>query len=418
MSNVMSIVAYTNARIIDPANDMDITGSLIIENGCIALVGAGITIPKNAETIDCGGRILCPGFIDMRAHSVDTDAALSGGITTLILQPDQTTTIDHDSAVERIISRAKDAKSLKVYPMGAATKGMEGAEIAEIGQMINSGAVAFTDCRKSVNNAQVMRRLMEYSKYFDGLIVQFAEEPTLADDGVAHEGDIATQLGLSGIPAIAEAAQIDRDASLAEMTGAKLHIALISSRAGLKAVRNAKDRGINITCSVAPHYLQLNHNAMEGYRTFAKVSPPLREEEDRLALIEALADGTIDTIVSDHDPQSEDVKRLPFAQAAAGVVGFETMLAMSLSCVHSGSLSIQKLIAALSTNPARILGLNSGTLSVGSTADITIFDPDKPWQIDADKLKSKAKNTAFDTLPTQGLVWRTIVDGSCVYKGN
>lgn len=413
----MTSILYTDAKIIDPANNIDMLGSLLTVDGKIAAIDTDITPPEGAEIIECDGRILCPGFIDMRAHAVETEAALAGGITTLILQPDQTTTIDHDSAVERIISRAKAGRSLKVYPMGAATKGMQGDEIAEVGKMLTSGAVAVTDCRKPVANAQVMRRLMEYCRYFDCLIVQFAEESALTDDGVAHEGHIATQMGLIGIPAIAEAIQIERDALLAELTGAKLHIALVSSREGLKAIRAAKDRGINISCSVAPHYLQLNHNAMEGYRTFAKVSPPLREEEDRLALIEALGDGTIDSLVSDHDPRSADVKRLPFAQAAPGVIGFETMLATSLSCVHSGQIRMTTMIATLTCNPAKILGLDTGTLKVGSAADITIFDPDMPWRIEAEKLLSADKNTAFDTLPCQGKVWRTITDGNCVYKG-
>lgn len=413
----MTSTVYTNARIIDPANTIDMLGSLVTKDGVVTAVGADVTSPKGAEIVECDGRILCPGFIDMRAHAVETEAALAGGITTLILQPDQTTTIDHDSAVERIISRAKTSQSLKVYPMGAATKGMQGDEIAEIGKMLASGAVAITDCRKSIANAQVMRRLMEYCKYFDCLTVQFAQEPALADNGVAHEGYIATQMGLNGIPAIAEAIQIERDASLAEITGARLHIALVSSRQGLKAIKAAKDRGVNITCSVAPHYLQLNHNAMEGYRTFAKVSPPLREEEDRLALIEALADGTIDTLVSDHDPLSADVKRLPFAQAATGVIGFETMLATALSPVHAGQVTMTRLVAALTSNPAKILGLDSGNLAVGMVADITIFDPETPWRIEADNLISADKNTAFDTLPCQGKVWMTISDGTCVYKG-
>lgn len=413
----MTSTVYTNARIIDPANTIDMLGSLVTEGGFITAIGEDVTSPTHAEIVECDGRILCPGFIDMRAHAVETEAALAGGITTLILQPDQTTTIDHDSAVERIISKAKASQSLKVYPMGAATKGMQGDEIAEIGKMLASGAVAITDCRKPIDNAQVMRRLMEYCRYFDCLVVQFAEESALARDGVAHEGHIATQMGLNGIPAIAEAMQIERDALLAEATGARLHIALVSSREGLKAVRAAKGRGVDITCSVAPHYLQLNHNAMEGYRTFAKVSPPLREEEDRLALIEALADGTIDTLVSDHDPRSADVKRLPFAQAATGVIGFETMLATALSCVHAGHVTMTRLIAALTCNPAKILGLDSGNLAVGRVADLTIFDPDTPWRIDAENLISADKNTAFDTLPCQGKVWRTISDGNCVYKG-
>ncbi|MBL4639692.1 MAG: amidohydrolase family protein [Kordiimonadaceae bacterium] len=282
--------------------------------------------------------------------------------------------------------------------------------------MKRSGAVAFTDCRRPVSDSQVMLRLLEYAGYFDALIVQFPEDKSLASGGIAHEGEIATRLGLAGIPAAAEALQIDRDIRLAGINGSRIHFSIISSRDGVEAIRIAKKRGAKVTCSTAPHYLMLNENAVEGYRTFAKVSPPLRSEEDRLALIAGLADGTIDTLVSDHDPKSEDVKRLPFAQAHPGIVGLETLLSMSLSTVHSGKVPLMNVIRALTSAPADLLDLDTGKLEVGSYADLTIFDPDKPWVVDAEKLTSSAKNTPFDTLPTQGQVWQTIVGGETLFK--
>lgn len=411
------ITAYTNARLIDPASRLDQTGTLIVNNSKIAEFGPAVTIPDGATIVDCKGRILCPGFIDMRAHAVDADAALAGGITTVILQPDQTTTIDSDPVVERIRRRAEDTLTVNVYPMGAATRGMEGRELAEIGQMQTSGAVAFTDCRKPVADSQVMRRLMEYASYFGALIVQFPQDQGLANGGIAHEGEVATRLGFAGIPAMAEVIQIERDARLSEMTGTPVHFALISSREGVEAIRAAKARGVKVSCSTAPHYLHLNDNAMEGYRTFAKVSPPLRSEEDRLALIDGIADGTIDTLVSDHDPKSEDVKRLPFGQAAAGIVGFETLLALALGPVHSGKLDVTTMLAALTSTPADLLGLPCGRLKEGAPADLVIFDPDKPWRIDREAFRASARNTPFDTLPVQGQVWQTIVGGKVLFGG-
>jgi len=409
--------AYTNARIIDPAADYDAHGTLVVSGNLIEGYGSDIDTSGVSETIDCGGKILCPGFIDMRAHAVDAESALAGGITTIILQPDQTTTIETDAVVERIRHRSVDSQIVSVYPMGTATQGMKGQQIAEIGQMQQSGAVGFTDCNHAVTDAQVMRRLLEYANHFDALIVQYAENAELGADAVAHEGEIATRLGLASVPSAAEAMQIDRDARLAELTGARLHFALISSKDGVDAVRAAKARGAKVTCSTAPHYLHLNDNAVEGYRTFAKVRPPLRSEEDRLALIGAVADGTIDTLVSDHSPKSADVKRLPFAQASSGIVGFETLLALSLAPVHAGKISLMTMLKALTINPAQLLGLPTGTLAAGSFADLVVFDPNKPWRIDADALISSAKNTPFDTLPVQGRVWRTVADGISVYEG-
>jgi len=409
---------YKNARIIDPATGYDKKGALLSNGSKIVGYGETIDAPKGATIIDCDGRVLCPGFIDMRAHAVDPVAAPAGGITTVILQPDQNTMIENDAVVERIRRRSIDGGSSRVYPMGAATQRMNGEQIAEIGQMQQSGAVGFTDCRKAVSNAQVMRRLLEYAGYFGALIVQYPEEANLAANGVAHEGETATRLGLAGIPSAAEAIQIERDTRLAEMTDSRIHFSMISSQEGVAVVRAAKKRGVKVTCSTAPHYLVLNDNALEGYRTFAKVLPPLREESDRLALIEAIADGTIDTIVSDHDPKSADVKRLPFAQAAHGIVGFETLLPIALAPVHAGKVTLMALLRTLTSTPATLLGLNSGTLEAGAPADLVIFDPDKPWRIDVEALHSSAKNTPFDTLPVQGQVWRTIVNGETLFEGN
>ncbi|WP_417451750.1 dihydroorotase [Kordiimonas sp.] len=410
------ITAYINARIIDPCTGYDGNGTLVTEGQTIAAFGPNVKAPADAAIVDCHGRVLCPGFIDMRAHRVDAESALKGGITTVILQPDQTTIIDTDAVVERIRRRSEDSETVHVFPMGTATRGMQGSQIAEIGQMLQSGAVGFTDCRTPVSDSQVMRRLLEYANHFGALIVQFAEDKSLSCGAVAHEGEISTRLGLTGVPAAAEVIQIERDARLAELTGARIHFALISSRDGVEAIRAAKKRGIKVTCSTAPHYLHLNDNALEGYRTFAKVRPPLRSEEDRLALVAGLADGTIDTVVSDHDPKSADVKRLPFSQAAEGLVGFETLLPLTLAPVHSGHIELMTLLRALTSKPAELLGLPSGRLDQGAPADLVIFDPDKPWRIAQDDLLSSAKNMPFDTLPVQGQVWQTIVAGKALYS--
>ena len=409
----------TNTRLIDPASGLDAPGHILCKDGLIAGVSTGTaqpSVPEGTEVFDAQGRITAPGLVDMRAHAVDIPAALAGGVTTLTLQPDQTTCIDTDAVVERIRRRSVEDGRLSVIPMGALTKGMAGTEITEIGQMYLAGSRAFTDCRQSVADARVMRRIMEYVHHFGALVVDFACEPSLAHEGVAREGEIATRLGLNGIPAIAEAIQIERNVRLAEFPGCRVHIALVSTREGVEVVRAAKARGVKISAATAPHYLYLNDNAVEGYRTFAKFSPPLGGEEDRLALIAGVADGTIDTLVSDHDPKAADVKRLPFAQAAHGVVGLETLLPLTLTAVHAGKLDLMVALKALTSAPAAHLGLNAGQLKEGFAADISVFDTDTPYKLERHQLKAQSQNMIADSLLLQGKVWATFKDGVCHYN--
>jgi len=409
-------IAFTNARLLDPSTGRDETGNLLIDEGQIAAIGADAKLPESGRIINCKGKLLIPGIVDLRAHSVDMASAARGGITTLALQPDQNTVIDNDAAIERIIAKARDAGGVRVLPMGAATKKLAGAEMAELGLMQASGAIAFTDDRRAIADANLMRRLLEYAKHFGALVVQFPQEPSLAADGIVHEGPTATRIGLKGIPAAAEAIQIERDLRLAELTGGRLHFSMLSSRLGVEAIRRGKAMGLEISAATSPAYLHFNDNALEGFRTFAKLSPPLRSEEDRLSLIEGLADGTIDCLVSDHDPRAEDGKRLPFAQAAVGAVGFETLLPIGLSHVQAGRVDLMRLIDALSHRPAKLLGLNAGTLQPGTPADLCLIDTGKPNFIQRKKLVSTMKNTPFDTLPIQGDVMLTMCGGTITYQ--
>lgn len=412
----MTPILYYNARLLDPGTGRDQPGALVTADGVIQSVTETAPSGDFDTKIDCGGRILCPGFIDMRAHAVQVDAALAGGITTVILQADQKTLIDNDAAVERIRARARALGTINVYPMGAATKGMHGDQMVEVGLMQSSGAIAFGDTRKSIVSNRVMRRLLDYTQQFDALVCDVPQDADLAGDGLVHEGEIATRLGLPPIPVAAELIALERGIRLVELTGGRLHFPLISSAQGVDIVRAAKARGLAVSAGISPPYLHLNDNALEGYRTFAKLSPPLRSEEDRLALIEGLADGTIDVIVSDHDPQSSDGKRQPFDQAATGLLGFESLLALCINLVQAGHISLERVIDALTAQPAKLLGLKSGTLTEGSPADLVVFDPNKPWRLDRMDLRTTQDNVAFDLLPVQGKVWKTIVDGHIVFE--
>ena len=412
----MTLTAYSGARIVDPAGGVDVTGTLVVKGKNIIEVGADVEVPEGATTVDCSGLVLAPGLVDMRAFSADGAAAARGGVTTVTLMPDRDPPIDNEAMVEYVSRKAAESGDIRVIVMGSATRGLAGSELAELGLMQIAGAVAFTDARKSIANTAVMRRLMEYATVLDGLIVQFPEDAALAGDGVMNEGETATRLGLAGIPPAAETIIIERDLRLLEMTSGRYHVALVTCAGSLDVIRRAKDKGLSVTCGVAPHHFALNETAVADYRSFARVSPPLRAEDDRAAIVEGIRDGTIDAICSDHDPRDAESKRLPFAGAAPGAVGFETMLPLALELMHNHDMPLDTIIRAMTSRPAEILGIEAGTLAPKAPADFILIDPERPWRIDADKLASETRNTPFDQRPVQGRVIRTILAGKTVFE--
>jgi dihydroorotase len=423
--------AYVDARLLDPASGLDAPGGLITTGETIADLGAHITpdtLPPGTKIIDCAGHCLCPGLVDIRVQLREPGeehkgtlasagrAATAGGITSMVCLPNTQPVIDDVSVVEFVARRARLLGLTKVYPYGAVTKGLEGRELAEIGMLAEAGAVAFTDGVKAVADARIMRQALDYAGTFGLLIVEHPEEPSLAQNGDMNAGEMATRLGLAGIPMQAEVIMVERDLRLVELTGGRLHFAHLSTAAAIDAVRKAKARGLAVTCDTAPPYFALNENAVGDYRTFAKLSPPLRSEADRLAVIEGLVDGTIDAIASDHAPEDEDAKRLPFAQAAFGGIGLETLLSVSLDLVHNGYLALVEVLRLITQRPADLLGLPAGRLAPGAPADLALFDPERAWQVREHELYSKSKNTPFDYRPVQGRVLMTVVDGRCVFS--
>jgi dihydroorotase len=422
--------AYVNARLLDPASGLDAPGALLAEDGRISDLGPDLFkegVPEGVQQVDCAGACLAPGLVDMRVqirepgeeHKETMDsagrAAAAGGVTSMVGLPNTDPVIDDVAGVEFIARRAREVKRVKVYTYAAVTRNLEGREITEMGLLAESGAVAFTDGLKAVENAQVMRRALAYAKTFGHLIVQHPEEPSLAS-GVMNGGELATRLGLPGIPKLAEVMMIERDLRLVEMTGGRYHVAHISTAESVEAIRRAKARGLDVTCDTAPHYFALNEIAVGDYRTFAKVSPPLRGEDDRQAILEGVADGTIDAIASDHSPHDVESKRLPFANAEPGIVGLETLLPLSLQVVHGGKAGLLDLLARLTVRPAEILGLNAGRLAKGAPADLLVFHPERAWKIEPDRFASKSKNSPFEGLPVQGRVQRTVVDGRALFE--
>ena len=422
--------AYVNARLLDPATALDRPGALLVEDGRIADLGPDLFadgVPDGIAAVDCDGKCLAPGLIDMRVHlrepgeehkeSIATAAAAAarGGVTTMVCLPDTRPPIDDVSLIEFVARRARETGLVKIYAYAAITRGCRGEELAEMGILAEAGAVAFTDGATAVADALVMRRALSYAATHGLLIAQHPEEPALARDGFMNEGELATRLGIPGVPAVAEAILIERDLLLAELTGGRYHAAHISTAAAVDAIRRAKSRGLAVTCDTAPQYFTLNENAVGDYRTFAKLSPPLRSEDDRLAVLEGLKDGAIDAIASDHAPQDQDSKRLPFTQAADGIVGLETLLALSLAPVHRGEIGLLDLLARMTANPAAILGLEQGRLAKGAPADLILFDPERPWRIDPDDFRSKSKNSPFDGHPAQGRVLTTRVGRRTVF---
>ena len=416
-------VAYVNARLLDPAAGLDTAGGILTDGEAITDVGPGVTkkkAPKGARIVDCHGKCLSPGLVDIRVERGDlaatVEAAVSGGVTSMVCLPTPELVIDDMSEVEFVARRARKLGLAKVYPYGAVTKGLEGKELAEMGLLAEAGAVAFTDGERAVADAQTMRRAMSYASTFGLMIVQHPEEPSLAADGVMNAGETATRLGLFGIPKEAEVIMVERDLRLASLTGGRLHIAHVSTAETVDTLRRAKADGLNVTCDTAPPYFALNETAIGDYRTFAKLSPPLRAEQDRQAVVEGLADGTIDAIASDHTPRDEESKRLPFAQAAPGGIGLNTLLAVSLELYHNGHLSLLEVLKLVTSAPAGLMGLPAGSLKEGAPADLVLFDPDEGWKVDADKLVGKAQNSPFDGRPVQGRVLRTVIDGRPVFE--
>ncbi|MDE2600965.1 MAG: dihydroorotase [Bradyrhizobium sp.] len=424
-------ILLANARIVDPSRDFDGPGDVLIADGMIRDAKRGIGaagVPEGTDIINCAGRIVAPGLIDMRAFVGEpgashretfasaSRAAATGGITTIICQPDTSPAIDNSATVDFVLRRARDTAIVNIHPMAALTKGLRGEEMTEIGLLKAAGAVAFTDGDRSVTNAQVMRRALSYARDFDALIVHHTEDPDLVGEGVMNEGEFAARLGLMGIPNAAEAVMLERDMRLVALTGGRYHAASLTSIESLEILKRARDAGLAVSASASINHVTLNENDVGPYRTFLKLSPPLRTEEDRRALVGAVASGLIDVLMSDHNPQDVEVKRLPFAEAASGAIGLETMLPAALRLIHNGEMDFKTLIRAMSTRPAELLGLPGGSLRAGAPADVIVIDAEIPWVLDPADLKSQCKNTPFDEARFSGRVLRTIIGGRTVYE--
>ncbi|ABE63075.1 dihydroorotase [Nitrobacter hamburgensis X14] len=424
-------ILLANARIVDPARDLDGPGDVLIADGVVRdarrdIAAAGV--PEGTDIINCAGKIVAPGLIDIRAFVGEpgaghretfasaSRAAAAGGITTIVCQPDTSPVIDNSATVDFVLRRARDTAIVNIHPMAALTKGLAGKEMTEIGLLKAAGAVAFTDGARSVMNARVMRRALTYARDFDALIVHHTEDAHLVGEGVMNEGELSARLGLMGIPAAAEAMVLERDMRLVALTGGRYHAASLTCAESLDILKRARDAGLRVTASASINHLTLNENDIGPYRTFLKLSPPLRSEDDRRALVVALASGLIDVVMSDHNPQDVETKRLPFAEAAAGAIGLETMLTAALRLVHNAELDFKTLIRAMSTRPAELLGLPGGSLRPGAPADVIVIDPDTPWILDPADLKSQCKNTPFDESRFSGRVVRTIVGGRTVFE--
>jgi dihydroorotase len=423
----MSDVLIENVRLIDPATGLDQQGSLLVRDGVIADCGTAIGLPDGVSVIDGEGGILCPGLVDMRVDLGEPGgefretvasaaiAASAGGITTVAALPDSKPAIDDPAMVRLLRSRGEETGRITVLPYGAITKGCRGEELAELGLLREAGAIGFTDGARAIASSRMMQLALSYAAGFGARIIQHPEEPELARGGAATMGELATRLGLPAIPAAAEAIMVARDIRLAELSRGAIHFAHVSTGEALALIRAAKARGLNVTCDTAPPYFDLNETAIGAYRTFAKLSPPLRTEADRRAVVEALADGTIDAIASDHQPRDADDKRLPFAQAAPGGTGLATLLGVTLAQVHGGQIGLTRALELLTSAPAKLLGCSAGTLAKGAAADLCLFDLDRVWQVNVGTLPGKAQNTPFDGRALEGRVVGTWKAGRRVF---
>jgi len=431
MSKVASgTTVFINARVVDPSRGMDERGTVIVRDGVIAAAGADAAnqgVPGGAAVVDCAGRAVTPGLVDGRVFIGEPGAehretiasagvaAAAGGVTSLVMMPDTNPVIDEVSLVEFIQRTARDTAEINIRPAAAITRGLQGQELTEFGLLREAGAVVFTDGRHSIRSSLVMRRALTYARDFGAVIAHETQDHDLGA-GVMNEGLFASWLGLPGIPREAEAIPLERDLLLARLTGSAYHAAKISTALSAAAVARAKDDGAKVTAGISINHLSLNENDVGEYRTFFRLSPPLRAETDRVAMVEAIRDGTIDIIVSSHDPQDVDTKRLPFADAADGAIGLETLLGAALRLHHNGDVPLLRLVEVLSTAPARLFGMPGGTLRPGSPAELILVDLDEPWIVREADIRSRSKNTCFEGARMQGRVARTLVAGRTVFQ--
>jgi dihydroorotase len=421
-------LAILNARL---ASAPDAPLGLMVEGGLIAGLGPEIragSLPEGCEAIDARGLTLSAGLVDLCAHCGEpggehretlrtaSEAAAAGGVTTVVARPDTDPVTDDPAIIDFLKRRARDKAVVDILPAAAITKGMAGKEMTEFGLLMEAGAVAFFDGKRSIRNAQVMRRALTYARDHGALIMHHVEDADLAGTGVMSDGEFATRLGLPGYPREAEIIMLERDLRLVAMTRGHYHAAMVSTAESVALIRRAKDQGLAVTCGVSINSLTLNENDIGDYRTFCKLSPPLRREEERLALVAALADGVIDVVTSDHDPQDVETKRVPFAEAANGALGLETMLSAGLRLVHAGLIGLPRLLEAMSAAPAKLIGIPAGRLHVGAPADLILIDPDEPWVCDKRLLKSRAKNSPFDEARMSGRAVLTLSAGEIVHR--
>ena len=420
-------IVIQGGHILDPGRFNGV-GDLVIDNGKVAAVGRTVSVPAGATVVQAKGRLVVPGFVDLHVHFREpgfeyketiqsgASSAVAGGFTTVCCMPNTNPVNDNQAITEFMLERARAAGLANVLPIGAITKGSEGKELAEIGDLRRAGCVAISDDGKPVMNSLVMRRAMEYALAFDIPVVDHCEDLHLAEGGCMNEGLISTELGLPGIPAAAEDVMVARNVSLAELTGARLHLAHISTAGSVRMVREAKSRGIKVTAEACPHHFTLTEEVVRGFNTLAKMNPPLRTWQDVQAVKEGLRDGTIDVIATDHAPHATQEKQQGFTEAPFGIVGLETALPLTLALVEEGILSLESAVEKLSTAPARAFGLAKGTLTVGADADVVIIDPQAQWEVDPGKFRSKSRNTPFAGWKVKGLVLRTFVSGRMVFE--
>jgi dihydroorotase len=415
-------------RVIDPSQKLDDTLDVLVENGLITQIGKGLAAPAGAEIIDAAGKYVVPGLIDMHVHLRDpgleykediisgTRAAAAGGFTSVCCMPNTKPTIDNKAIASYIINKAKAEGCANVFPVGSITYGLNGDRMSEMGELKEAGCVAVSDDGRPVNNPELMRRALEYARGMGIMVITHAEELSLVGEGVMNEGFTSTEIGLKGIPRIAEDIATARDVMLAEYTNSPIHIAHVSTAGSVRVIREAKARGVQVTCETAPHYFTLTDDSVRDYNTNAKMNPPLREATDVAAIKAGLQDGTIDAIATDHAPHHLDEKDVEFDVAMNGIIGLETSLPLSLGLVRDGVITLNQLIEKMSCNPSNILGLQRGSLSAGSVADITVIDPQAEWTVDPDKLASKSKNSPFLGWSVTGAASATVLAGKIVFK--